>query len=163
MEARFTWNQAIGKLLIKYARPEFARRMRAHRCCWRGLGQGNNPPSPQILRSHRLVERQSRERTPEERRSQPHWLRQSGTRCDRIRWNACHVTLEIPNPTTRGASGPEHVNARSAGNAASPNSPHTDSCNRECDASRTRRRCATASSEASSIEKTRPRGHSSVS
>ena len=163
MEARFTWNQAIGKLLIKYARPEFARRMRARRCCWRGLGQGNNPPSPQILRSHRLVERQSRERTPEERRSQPHWLRQSGTRCDRIRWNACHVTPEIQNPTTGGASGPEHVNARSAWNAGSQRSLHNDSCNHGHDASRIRRRCVTASSEASNIEKTRPQEHSSAS
>jgi hypothetical protein len=37
---------------------------------------------------------------------------------------------------------------------------HNDSCNREYDASRTRRRCATASSEASNIEKTRPQEHS---
>ena len=150
-------------LLIKYARPEDARRTRARGCRWRELGQGNNPPSPQILRSHRFLEQQSRERIPEEPRSPPHWSRQSGTRCDRIRWNAYHVTLEIQNPMTGGASDPEHVNARSAWNAGSQRSLHNDSCNHGHDASRIRRRCATASSEASNIEKTRPQEHSSAS
>jgi hypothetical protein len=70
---------------------------------------------------------------------------------------------ESQNPTPCGVSGLEHENARSALSVGSLSSRHNDSCNREYDASRIRRRCVTASSEASNIEKTRPQEHSVVS
>ena len=155
--------QANSILLIKYARPEDARRTRARGCRWRELGEGPILISPTNWHTHQLLGRRSKERIPEVRQWPQQRLKRSCTLCDRIPRNAGRAVLESQNPTGCGVSGLEHENARSASSVGSLSSRHNDSCNREYDASRTRRRCATASSVASNIEKTRPQEHSGVS
>ena len=60
--------------------------------------------------------------------------------------------MENQDPTNDDENGLEHVNDHNGVNAEHLSSRHNDSCTHEYDASRIRRRCATASSEGSDIE-----------